>query len=208
MELSELTVRSFANLLGSDAPAPGGGSAAALAGSLGAALSAMVSALTLGRKKYADYQETAQMGFDRATALKVAFLDAMEHDTEVFNGFSAAMAMPKETPEEKALRSAAMQSALKLCIESPLRMMEISYEAMKLTQELLGKTNVNALSDLGVAALMIGTAVQGAWLNVLINLGSLKDEAAAAAYRTKGEELLNDTLTLSRIVYEKVEHSF
>jgi formiminotetrahydrofolate cyclodeaminase len=208
MELSELTVRSFANLLGSDAPAPGGGSAAALAGSLGAALSAMVSALTLGRKKYLDYQELAQEGFDRATAMKNAFLEAMEKDTEVFNGFSAAMGMPKETPEEKALRSAAMQAALKLCIESPLRMMEISYEAMKLTQELLGKTNANALSDLGVAALMLGTAVQGAWLNVLINLGSLKDEAAAAAYRTKGEELLHDTLTLSRVVYEKVEHSF
>lgn len=208
MELSELTVRSFANLLGSDAPAPGGGSAAALAGSLGAALSAMVSALTLGRKKYLDYQELAQEGFDRATAMKNAFLEAMEKDTEVFNGFSTAMGMPKETPEEKALRSAAMQAALKLCIESPLRMMEISYEAMKLTQELLGKTNANALSDLGVAALMLGTAVQGAWLNVLINLGSLKDEAAAAAYRTKGEELLHDTLTLSRVVYEKVEHSF
>ena len=203
MELSELTVRSFANLLGSDAPAPGGGSAAALAGSLGAALSAMVSALTLGRKKYEEYQELAQAGFDKASALKEAFLEAMERDTAVFNDFSAAMGMPKETPEEKAARSAAMQQALALCIESPLRMMELSFDAMKLTNELLGKTNANALSDLGVAALMLGAAVQGAWLNVLINLGSLKDEAAAA-YRTKGEELLNDTLNLSRDVYEKV----
>ncbi len=204
MELSELTVRSFANLLGSDAPAPGGGSAAALAGSLGAALSAMVSALTLGRKKYEEFQDLAQTGFDRASALKDAFLEAMERDTEVFNGFSAAMGMPKETPEEKAARSAAMQKALVLCIESPLHMMELSFEAMKLTSDLLGKTNANALSDLGVAALMLGTAVQGAWLNVLINLGSLKDEAAAAAFRTKGETLLNDTLNLSRDVYDKV----
>ena len=204
MELSELTVRSFANLLGSDAPAPGGGSAAALAGSLGAALSAMGSALTLGRKKYEEYQELAQAGFDKASALKEAFLEAMERDTAVFNDFSAAIGMPKETPEEKAARSAAMQQALALCIESPLRMMELSFDAMKLTNELLGKTNANALSDLGVAALMLGAAVQGAWLNVLINLGSLKDEAAAAAYRTKGEELLNDTLNLSRDVYEKV----
>ena len=204
MELSELTVRSFANLLGSDAPAPGGGSAAALAGSLGAALSAMVSALTLGRKKYAEVQDLAQEGYDRASALKEDFLAAMERDTEVFNTFSAAMSLPKETPEEKAVRSAAMQAALALCIESPLRMMEISFEAMKLTEKLLGKTNVNALSDLGVAALMLGTAVKGAWLNVLINLGSLKDEEAAAAYRLKGEELLNDTVVLSQIVYERV----
>lgn len=204
MELSELTVRSFANLLGSDAPAPGGGSAAALAGSLGAALSAMVSALTLGRKKYAEYQELAQLGFDRASELKEAFLDAMERDTEVFNSFSAAMGLPKETPEEKAARSAAMQNALVQCIESPLHMMELAFEAMKLTQELLGKTNSNALSDLGVAALMLGTAVQGAWLNVLINLGSLKDEDAARTYHTKGETLLNDTLVISEQVYHKV----
>ncbi len=204
MELSELTVRSFANLLGSDAPAPGGGSAAALAGSLGAALSAMVSALTLGRKKYAEYQELAQLGFDRASELKEAFLDAMERDTEVFNSFSAAMGLPKETPEEKAARSAAMQNALVQCIESPLHMMELAFEAMKLTQELLGKTNSNALSDLGVAALMLGTAVQGAWLNVLINLGSLKDEDAARTYHTKGETLLNDTIVISEQVYHKV----
>ena len=205
MELSELTVRSFANLLGSDAPAPGGGSAAALAGSLGAALSAMVSALTLGRKKYADVQELAQEGFDRASALKEAFLQAMEKDTEVFNTFSAAMGMPKETPEEKAARSAAMQAALVLCIESPLRMMELSFEAITLTDKLMGKTNANALSDLGVSALMLSAAVQGAWLNVLINLGSLKDEAASAAYRAKGEKLLTDTLALSNSVYARVE---
>ena len=205
MELSELTVSSFANLLGSDAPAPGGGSAAALAGSLGAARSAMVSALTLGRKKYADVQELAQEGFDRASALKEAFLQAMEKDTEVFNTFSAAMGMPKETPEEKAARSAAMQAALVLCIESPLHMMELSFEAITLTDKLMGKTNANALSDLGVSALMLSAAVQGAWLNVLINLGSLKDEAASAAYRAKGEKLLADTLALSNSVYARVE---
>ena len=204
MELSELTVRSFANLLGSDAPAPGGGSAAALAGSLGSALAAMVSALTLGRKKYAEYQDFAQAGYETGTALKEQFLEAMEHDTDVFNEFSAAMALPKETPEEKAARSEAMQAALKRCIESPLHMMELSFEAVRLAQSLLGKTNANALSDLGVASLMLGTAIQGAWLNVLINLGGLKDEAAAADYRTRGEELLNDTMVLSHSVYQAI----
>lgn len=204
MELSELTVRSFANLLGSDAPAPGGGSAAALAGSLGSALAAMVSALTLGRKKYAEYQDFAQAGFQQGSALKEQFLEAMEHDTEVFNEFSAAMALPKETPEEKAARSEAMQLALTRCIESPLRMMELSLEAVRLANSLIGKTNANALSDLGVASLMLGTAVQGAWLNVLINLGGLKDEAKAAAYRTRGEELLNDTMTLSQSLYHAI----
>lgn len=205
MELSELTVHSFANLLGSDAPAPGGGSAAALAGALGAALSAMVSALTLGRKKYADCQELAQAAFEKASSLKEAFLVAMEKDTAVFNDFSAAMALPKETTEEKAARSAAMQSALAACIESPLHMMELACETVELTATLPGKTNVNALSDLGVSALMLGTAVQGAWLNVLINLGGLKDEAAASAYREKAEALLSRTLARSQQIYSQIE---
>ena len=204
MELSELTVRSFANLLGSDAPAPGGGSAAALAGSLGAALSAMVSALTLGRKKYAESQDLAREGYEQASALKEAFLEAMERDTEAFNIFSAAMALPRESAEEKAARTEAMQKALHACIASPLRMMELSLEAIRLTETLLGKTNVNALSDLGVAALMLEAAVRGAWLNVRINLGSLKDQAAAEDYRRRGEELLNDTEVLTQAVYQRV----
>lgn len=204
MELSELTVRSFAELLGSKASAPGGGSASALAGSLGAALAEMVNAVTIGRKKYMDYQLEAQEGVEKGAALRTAFLDAMEHDTDAFNSFSDAMNLPKETPEEKEARSAAMQEALVLCIESPLHMMELAKQAVKLAAGMQGKTNANALSDLGVAILLLSTAVQGAWLNVLINLGGLKDEEKAAAYRTRGEELLNDTLTLCQSAYEKV----
>ena len=205
MELSELTVASFANLLGSDAPAPGGGSAAALEGSLGAALTAMVSALTLGRKKYADYQDLAQDHFEKAGALKEKFLVAMEKDTEAFNVFGDAMAMPKTTDEEKAARTAAMQSALAACIESPLHVMELCLEAVRLTSDLLGKSNANAMSDLGVSALSLVAAVKGAWLNVLINLGGLKDQEAAAAYRTRGQELLEDVCALGDEIYRSIE---
>ena len=205
--LSELTVRSFADLLGSNAPAPGGGSAAALAGSLGSALSAMVSAVTMGRKKYEAYEDLARESCEKASRLKDEFLVAMERDTEAFNAFSEAMALPKETAKEKAARSAAMQEALVLCIESPLHMMELALESVKVIHNLFGKSNANALSDLGVAALMIGTAIQGAWLNVLINLGGLKDQEAASVYRVRAEELLNDTLTLSRDAYTKVERA-
>ena len=204
MELSELTVRSFAELLGSKASAPGGGSASALAGSLGAALAEMVNAVTIGRKKYMDYQEEAQAGVEKGARLREAFLVAMERDTDAFNAFSDAMSLPKETPEEKEARAAAMQSALELCIQSPLHMMELALEAVKLAEGMLGKTNANALSDLGVASLLLQTAVQGAWLNVLINLGGLKDEEKARAYRTQGEELLNDTMTLTHDVYQKI----
>lgn len=204
MELSELTVASFANLLGSDAPAPGGGSAAALEGALGAALSAMVSALTIGRKKYADYQDIAQEGYDKASELKERFLSAMERDTEAFNAFGDAMALPKETSGEKAARIAAMQRALVVCIESPMHMMELAVEALELTDSLLGKTNVNALSDLGVAALSLGAALRGAWLNVRINLGSLKDAEAVKAYQAKGMDLLHIGMLKSEEIYQRV----
>ena len=205
MELSELTVSSFANLLGSDAPAPGGGSTAALEGALGAALSAMVSALTLGRKKYADYQELAESANAAASALKEKFLVAMDHDTAVFNKFGDAMALPKNTDEEKAIRSQKMQEALVECTESPYHMMELCVKALELCETLVGKTNANAMSDLGVSALSLGAAIRGAWLNVLINVGGIKDEAMANHYRADGKALLEKGMALSEAIYQKIE---
>lgn len=205
MELCELTVESFANLLGSDAPAPGGGSAAALEGALGAALAAMVSALTLGRKKYDEYQSLAEEGYARASELKEQFLEAMERDTQVFNAFGETMALPRETALEKAKRTSAMQAALAKCTESPLGMMELAVQALELTKQLLGKTNVNALSDLGVAALSLGAAIRGAWLNVLINLGGLKDQSLAADYRARAKDLLARGDALAEEIYHRVE---
>lgn len=204
MELSDLSVRSFFELLGSNAAAPGGGSAAAMTGSLGAALSEMVSALTVGRTQYADYQAEAQVGMERSASLRAAFLAAMEEDTIAFQRYTAALNLPREREEEKAARAAALQDALVLCIESPLHMMELSLEAVQLVESSLGKTNIRAVSDLGVASLMLETAVQSAWLNVLINLGSLTDQQKAASYRASGETLLRQTLTRARAVYDQV----
>ena len=207
MELSELTVASFAGLLGSDAPAPGGGSASALAGALGAALAGMVSALTLGRKKYEEHQQLAEEGCEAARELQEQFLAAMENDTAVFNDFSEAMALPKDTPARKARRQEAMQQALRRCTESPLTMMELAVQCLELTERLIGKTNASALSDLGVSALLLGAALRGAWLNVLINLGSLKDEALAAKYRRRATDLLELGEIRSRDIYRRVEQA-
>ena len=204
MELSELTLRQFADLLASDAPAPGGGSAAGLCGAIGASLSSMVCALTLGRKKYAESQELAQAAMAEAQALKDAFLAAMERDTAAYNGFGAALALPKGTEEEKAARLAAMQEAMVECTRSPLHLMELCVKALELTASLVGKTNQNAMSDLGVSALSLDAAIQGAWLNVLTNLGSLKDPEQAAAFRQEGQELLEKGLALSGEIYQSI----
>ena len=207
MKLAELKTSEFVDLLASDAPAPGGGSAAALEGALGAALTAMVCGLTVGKKKYAEFQELAESAQAKATDLKARFVDVMDRDTEAFNVVSAAFGMPKATDEEKAARSAAIQKGLEGCTKTPFEMMELAVETLELTASILGKSNDSAASDLGVSALSLRAAIQGAWLNVLINIGSLKNKELAEDYRKKGEALLAKALPLADQIYDTVVKS-
>ena len=207
MKLAELKTAEFVDLLASDAPAPGGGSAAALEGALGAALTAMVCGLTVGKKKYAEFEELAQSAQTKALDLKARFVDVMDRDTEAFNVVSAAFGMPKATDEEKAARSAAIQKGLEGCTATPFEMMELAVETLELTASILGKSNDSAASDLGVSALSLRAAIQGAWLNVLINIGSLKNKELAEDYRAKGEALLAKALPLADQIYDAVVKS-
>lgn len=204
MKLAEMQVTEFVNLMASDAPAPGGGSAAALEGALGAALTAMVCALTVGKKKYADVQELAVESQKKAEDLKARFVDVMDRDTEAFNAVSAVFAMPKDTDEQKAARKAAMQEALKGCTKTPFEMMQLTCETLELTRSLVGRLNASAASDLGCSALSLRAAIQGAWLNVLINISGIADEAFAAEYRKNGEALLAKALPLADEIYEEI----
>ena len=196
-KLAELQTAEFVDLLASDAPAPGGGSAAALEGALGAALTAMVCGLTTvgkSKEKYAEYQEFVVESQKKAADLKLRFVDVV----------SAAFRMPKSTDEEKAARSAAIQNGLEACTATPFEMMELATETLELTASLLGKTNDSAASDLGVSALSMRAAIQGAWLNVLINIGSLKNKELAEDYRKKGEAMLAKALPLADQIYQNV----
>ena len=206
-KLAELQTAEFVDLLASDAPAPGGGSAAALEGALGAALTAMVCSLTTvgkSKEKYAEYQEFVVESQKKAADLKLRFVDVMDRDTDAFNVVSAAFRMPKSTDEEKAARSAAIQKGLEACTATPFEMMELATETLELTASLLGKTNDSAASDLGVSALSMRAAIQGAWLNVLINIGSLKNKELAEDYRKKGEAMLAKALPLADQIYQNV----
>lgn len=204
MKLAEMQVTEFVNLMASDAPAPGGGSAAALEGAVGAALTAMVCALTVGKKKYADVQELAVESQKKAEELKARFVDVMDRDTEAFNAVSAVFAMPKDTDEQKAARKAAMQEALKGCTKTPFEMMQLACETLELTRSLVGRLNASAASDLGCSALSLRAAIQGAWLNVLINISGIADEAFAAEYRANGQALLDKALPLADEIYEEI----
>lgn len=207
MKLTEMQVKDFIELLASDAPAPGGGSASALAGAMGIGLGKMVAGLTIGKPKYADHQETVQQIHDRAGALVEQLTASIDRDTEAFDGVSAVFTMPKNTDEEKAARKEAMQKALKEATLVPFAVMEMCLESLKIVEMGLGKTNTSAASDFGVASLNLRSAVQGAWLNVLINLGGIRDEAFVNEYKAKGEAILAEALPLADKIYTEILNS-
>lgn len=204
MKLVDLSLTAFAQVLGSDAPAPGGGSAAALSAANGISLTKMVCELTLGKKKYAEFEAEIAQVHAESDHLQESLLAAIDKDTEAFNLVSAVFDMPKETEEDKAARREAMQQALKEATKSPYGMMEDILAALQTTQKAVGKSNTNAASDLGVAALNLKAGLQGAWLNVLINLSGVKDEAFVADYRSKGEELLQKGCALADEIYQEI----
>ena len=204
MKLTELKVHEFVDLVSSNSPAPGGGSVAALAAANGAALLGMVARLTVGKKKYAAHEEIISEVLSGADELKQKLVALIDTDTEAFNKVSAVFSMPKETDEEKAARQQAMQDALKSAAEVPFEVMENCVEALKITFNAVGKSNTNAASDLGVAALGLGAGVKGAWLNVKINLSGIKDEAYVAEMTKKGESLLGSADNLATKIYESI----
>lgn len=204
MDLCDLKILEFTDLLASKEPAPGGGAAAALEGALGAALACMVCSLTRGKEAYAAHQALVEATQDQVLDLTAGFLDLMDRDAQAFWGISGAYKLPKGTPEEQEARSAAIQEELKNCVEPPLAMMELGAQALELTAALVGKSNRGAVSDLGVSALALGAAIRGAWLNVLINLSSMRDQALAGELREQGEALLERALPLAEQIYQDV----
>ena len=131
-KLTQQTVTEFLDALASNAPAPGGGSVAALSGALGAALLSMVCNLTLGKKKYAAVQDDIAALVEQTEALRHRLTDLLEADVEVFTGVSAAYKMPRKTPEDKAARSAAIQEALKAATQVPLDVAKACVEVLDL----------------------------------------------------------------------------
>ena len=171
---------------------------------MGVGLSKMVAALTTGKTKYAEHEDTVQEILSKAGALTEKLTAAIDRDTEAFDGVSAVFAMPKSTDEEKAARKEAMQKALKEATLVPYETMELCLQSLKVVKLGVGKTNTSAASDLGVASLNLKSAVQGAWLNVLINLAGIKDEAFVAEYKSKGEAILAEALPLADEIYNDI----
>lgn len=190
------TVRGFIEELGSNSPAPGGGSVAALCGSLSSALGSMVLNLTVGKKIYESLNDEEKYMVNKHLQLtagaKDRFLDLMNEDTEAFNELMKAFKLPKDTEEEKKIRNEKIQEGYKGAINIPLTVAKSAYEVYESILVCVKFGNKNAISDAGVAALLTQCAIEGAVLNVKINLSSIKDIEYRDRILSEVNLLLND----------------
>src|SRR5438270_1498027 len=191
--LVKLDLRRFCNETLSDSPAPGGGSVAALMGALGVSLGGMVANLSAGKRGWDDKLQYFSDWAVKAQQLKDELLFLVDEDTAAFNKVMDAFALPKESAEEKAARSAAIQSANKYAAEIPLRVMETAFKSYPLLAEMAENGNPASISDVGVGLLAIHACIEGAAMNVRINLAGLKDQALSASLREKMQNLVSES---------------
>ena len=203
MKLADMTLTNYLDLLKSDAPAPGGGSVSALSAAQGAALVSMVCELTIPKEKFAEYKELCTEVRDEIIEVYNELIIGIDKDTDAFNNLSAAFKMPKTSEEEKAERSRAIQAATIGDTEVPYETMAVCMKGLEITKKIVGKSNPGASSDLGVAALNLLAGLKGAYLNVKINVPSIKDEAVKARF-AGAEELVSKAEVLAAEIYNDV----
>lgn len=211
--LIDLTVEKFIQTTGSGEPTPGGGSVSALAASLGVALTTMVGNLTFGKQAFEELSKENQgkleTNFKVLEKRLVELKDIVDSDSTAFDGVMKAFKMPKTTEEEKQARSQSIQAGYKEALEVPLKCGELCFQVLELQNEFAHYGNINAITDIGVGALLAYTGLEGALLNVTINLKSIKDEVYAKETANKVDKLLKDGNKLKeglmKIVYRRLE---
>ena len=204
MELRKLTVEGFINETASSSPAPGGGSVAALNAASSAALIAMVADLTIGKEKYKASEEEMKDIAAKAGALKDQFLSLIDEDSNAFNKIMAAFKLPKDTDEAKKARSAAIQEATKGAALVPFKVGETANSLFALAEAVILRGNPNAVTDGAVAAMNARAAVRGAFLNVKINLGSIKDQVFVDDLKAKMAVIEKDVDAREQALLNKV----
>lgn len=191
--------------LSSSAPVPGGGGAAALAGAAGASLGMMVANLTVGKKKYAEYEELMQEFLTKLEALRDKMLYLIEADAEGFAPLAEAYSLPSSTDEEREYKEKIMASALVKACEVPLETMEKGLEILDIAEELAEKGSVMAVSDVGVAVQFVRTAVLGASMNVYINTKSMKDTETAVKFNNRADSMNKIAAKKADTIFARIE---
>lgn len=195
--LAALTLTGFCDLLSTDAPAPGGGSVAALLTAMSGALSAMVSNLTIDKKGYEKVQKQALEFGPLGQNIKERAIQCIDKDTDAFYAMMDAMRLPKKTEAEIALRDAEVEKTTQGAILVPLETLELSLEALQLAEQVAAVGNINALSDAGVAGLTALAAAKAAWYNILINLAGSTDAGFKTRVKARAEAAIADCETLA-----------
>jgi Methenyl tetrahydrofolate cyclohydrolase len=201
---ADLTVRQFTESLSSAEPVPGGGAASALAGALGASLVAMVASLSTGRAKYAAYEMTLARCGEGGRTLASEFLRLAERDAEAYAGYAAALKLPRETETQMAARKAAIETAARAASDAPWECVKACVALVNAADALAGRSNVNAASDVLVAALLGEAAARGAAENVNINLPSTGDEGYNETMSRQLDEALHDIAAVAARTRETV----
>ncbi|MGN0373201.1 MAG: cyclodeaminase/cyclohydrolase family protein [Enterocloster sp.] len=198
------TIKEFLQTLSSKAPVPGGGGASALAGAQGNALGQMVANLTVGKKKYAQYEEEMKALLARMEELQSQFVGLADRDEEVFAPLARCYSLPSATEEEKAYKEKVMEERLLDASCVPLEIMEKSVEMLDILDVLAEKGSRLAVSDVGVGVQFIRTALLGAVMNVYINTKSMKNREKAEEINGRAEQLTADGTARADAIYEKV----
>ncbi len=205
MPFRDMSLAAFLETLASKEPTPGGGSASALAGAVAAALVAMVARTTAGSKKFADRAGTMEALAREADGLQADFLALVEEDAAAFEQVMGAVRLPKETPEQQAARRQAIQDAYHAAAGPPMKICDFSTRLLALALRAAEEGTPSAASDAGVAGLLASTALEGAALNVRINLGGLQDPALRQTFRDRLEVFLSRGREAAAAVQRSVE---
>ncbi len=203
--IKDKSLQVFLDELASRAPTPGGGSGAAVMGAMGAALVSMVCNLTVGKKGYEEVEDDMKDVLKQAEALRDRLTDMIRADVEVFDRLMASYGLPKETDDEKAVRSEEIQASLKEATDVPLNCARACAEAIELCRVAAEKGNLNVISDAGVAVVAADAAMKSAALNVYINVGSIRDKAFAEERSNELEKILKSADGQTREIYELVK---
>lgn len=202
--LVDFTCTGFARETASESPAPGGGSVSAYMGALGAALGTMVANLSSHKAGWDENWKHFAEWAEKGHVIMEEMLYLVDEDTNSFNKILAAFGLPKETQEQKAERSAAIQEATKYATEIPLRTMQVAFSAMELTEVMVKEGNPNSVSDAGVGAIALRSAVFGAYMNVRINSKDLKDRELADSLVAQAQEIFEKALAAEKRITDAV----
>lgn len=208
-KLVNMKLNDFADETASESPAPGGGSISAYVGALGVSLGTMVANLSSHKPGWDERWEEFSNWSDKGQQYKNELVRLVDEDTNAFNKIMEAFGLPKGNEEEKAARTKAIQDATQYAIEVPLRVMKISYQTLEVLEAMVTTGNPNSITDAGVGALCVLTAVKGAFMNVKINAGSYSDKTYVQNVINEGNDILNKTIAkvneLEKFVNEKIE---